>query len=286
MNLPLKLAGVQVRSSKELSCDPNLKLCGLAIGPPKIGKSTMLKSLHDAILKHEGKPSLIIAGEPADGGGLVSISDFDVPYVQPKSLAELDAVFAALSNDTNFGGVFLDNAGEIVQALVKPIALGLPSRERIESRTVGVPERSDYQTMGEMFRSRILIPLISLSKHPNIQVRKHVMMTCLPKEKTTPKGELIKVLPDLPGSMGIGAQALMQMVGGIEMTLKKSMDNGQLKTTQERSLVTRRGAFNDYSDRYNVFPPEMPLDMVAFWEKHWLPKYNPTKIEQPQQQTN
>lgn len=230
-------------------------------------------SFAQAIEKFEGKPSLIIACEPADGGGLLSIANGDVPFVQPNTLDELKTILAALMSDRNFGGVFIDNAGELVSCLMKPVAMSLPSREGILSRSVaGVPERSDYQTMGELFRRDVLLPFLALSKHKDPAVRKHVIMTTLPKDKTDKQGNLLKVLPDLPGAMALSAQALVQCVGGIEYVATREMVDGKPVTTKQRFFVTERDAFHDYSDRYNVFPPKCPVDMVAFWETHWLPR--------------
>lgn len=273
IQLPAKIAGLTIRTSGQLATDPNLKFCGLIMGPPKVGKTTLLKSFAQAIEKHEGKPSLIIACEPADGGGLLSIADGDIPFVQPTSLDQLKTLLGGLNADRNFGGVFLDNAGELVSCLMKPVAMALPSRENQQSRAVaGVPERSDYQTMGELFRKDVLLPLINLSKHPDPTIRKHVIITTLPKEKTDKTGSLLKILPDLPGAMALSAQALVQFVGGIELMTSKQMIDGKLNVTKERFLISERDAYHDYSDRYNVFPPQCPTDMVAFWEKYWLPR--------------
>jgi GTPase SAR1 family protein len=274
IQLPAKIAGLTIRTSGTLATDPNLKFCGLILGPPKVGKTTLLKSFAQAIERHEGKPSLIIACEPADGGGLLSIAEADIPFVQPKNLDELKTLLAGLAGDQTFGGVFLDNAGELVSCLMKPVAMALPSRENQASRAIaGVPERSDYQTMGELFRKDVLLPLIGLSKHSNNAVRKHIIITTLPKEKTDNKGNLIKVLPDLPGAMALSAQALVQFVGGIDMRAVKHVDEkGILTTTKERVLISARDQYHDYSDRYNLFPPECPTDMMAFWEKYWLPR--------------
>ena len=273
ITLPAKIAGITIRTSGALATDPTLKFCGLIIGPPKVGKTTFLMSLAQAIEKHEGKPSLIIACEPADGGGLLSIASGNIPFVQPTTLDELKTILSALQSDRTFGGVFLDNAGELVSCLMKPVAMSLPSRENQASRSVaGVPERSDYQTMGELFRRDVLLPLLNLSKHKDPQVRKHVVITTLPKDKTDKTGALLKILPDLPGAMALSVQALVQFVGGIEMMADKQMVDGKLVVTKERFLVSERDAYHDYADRYNVFPPKCPTDMVAFWEKHWLPR--------------
>ena len=286
IQLPAKIAGLTIRTSGTLATDPNLKLCALILGPPKVGKTTLLKSFAEAITKFEDKPSLIIACEPADGGGLLSIAAADIPFVQPKNLDELKALLAGLQADQTFGGVFLDNAGELVSCLMKPVAMALPSREQQASRAIaGVPERSDYQTMGELFRRDVLLPMISLSKHPNPAVRKHVIITALPKEKTDPKGNLLKVLPDLPGAMALSAQALVQLVGGIELRSIKTVDDkGVMTASKERMLITTRDQYHDYSDRYNLFPQECPTDMVAFWEKYWLPRQKQPTVETKQPQ--
>lgn len=282
--LPSKIAGLTIRTSGGLATDPNLKLCAMILGPPKVGKTTLLMSMAKAIEKFEGKPSLIIACEPADGGGLLSIADGDVPFVQPKKLEELKLLITSLATDTTFGGVFLDNAGELVSGLMKPVALALPSREGQASRTLaGVPERSDYQVMGELLRKDVLLPLLELTKHPNPQIRKHIIITALPKEKTDNKGNLIKVVPDLPGAMALTAQALVQMVGGIEVRSVKIPDGkGGFVAEKRRVLVTERDQYHDYSDRYNLFPPQCSTDMVEFWEKHWLPS---RKVATTQQTT-
>jgi hypothetical protein len=116
---------------------------------PKRGKTTFAASLDAMTKKYFGKPTLVIAVEAGEGGGTMSIQDGDVDYVAPTSMEELNKVLAALANDTTYGGVVLDSSTEYVNRFLKPYALSFPYTKGSApaTRSLGVPEQGDYQTM-------------------------------------------------------------------------------------------------------------------------------------------
>jgi hypothetical protein len=239
-----------------------------------MGKTSLGGTLHNASLKFFNKPALFIALEASDGGGVSSIQDYDVPFVQPSTYQELDSLIANLSTDVEFGAVILDNATDMVARLVKPHALTFPTRGAApQTRSIGVPCRDDYQTMGELTR-RVFNQLINLTKLPNVNCRKHLLVTVLEKEKQD-DGTVTAVCPDLPGAMADTASAMFEFYAGIKIKNVVEPNPDNPKTTRSRSvrlIQTKPEGKKNFGDRYKVFPDEGPLDFVELFEKYWMPK--------------
>lgn len=251
----------------------------LVYAPPKRGKTTFGATINAFTKKHFGKPSLFIAVEAGDGGGTMSIQDFDIDYVAPTSMEELNKIIASLATDTHYGGVVLDSATEYVNRFLKPYALrfpytkGSPSATRLE----GVPEQGDYQVMGE--RARIdFNKLINLTSHPDLNIRKHLLVTALEKEKQDRNGNLLEIRPDLPGAMSQAATAMFQTVAAI--TLRTTVEPDP-KDPKKNIRVTRRSLLTEATeenkrivgDRTRRIPNESPMDFSEIYEKFWLPTF-------------
>lgn len=257
-----------VRNTKDL-ITPDTKMCELNYAPAKWGKTTYAATLDGMTKAVHGKPTLIIAVECADGGGTMSIRKCGVDFVQPTTLAKLDEVIGLLGSDEEYGGVVLDNTYDVVKSFVQPYALSLPCRENVSTRKEGVPTRSDYQVMGELLRTR-LTRLVALTVHPNLKVRKHLLVTGLLKKKEDENGVISFIGPDLPGAMATSSPAVFQTVTSI--TVKNEVVGGQ-RTTKRLLQVSPNAGGMIVGDRMGVLPDQCELDKLVQWEKYWKPLF-------------
>jgi hypothetical protein len=279
MSTPTNIAGIPVRSTKDL-INPDTKICMMLWAYPKRGKTTMGKSMDAMTKKHFGRPTLFIAMEAGEGGGTMSIQDADIDYVCPTTIADFNKIIAYLATDTKYGGVVVDSATEYVNRFLKPYALAFPYTKGSPSATrlAGVPDQGDYQTMGEQARSDFN-KLINLTSHPDLKIRKHLLVTALEKEKTDrATGAVTRICPDLPGAMSEAATSMFQTVGTIELRTSVSPDPADPKKTRritERTLVTDASEENKkiLGDRTKCIRSGMPLDFVRIWEEGFMPRF-------------
>lgn len=277
------LGGIAIRNTRNL-ITPDTRIAAMIYAPPKRGKTTFGATLDRMTKRFLGKPTLFIAVEAGDGGGTMSIHGADVDFVCPATMEELNKLIAALSTDTKYGGVVFDSATEYVNRFLKPYALRFPYTKGAApaTRLEGVPEQGDYQTMGE--RSRMdFNKLLNLTAHPDPNVRKHLVVTALEKEKTDRKTqEVLSIGPDLPGAMAQAATAMFQTVGCIELRTTVEPDP---KDPSKKIRVTRRTLVTDATeenkkilgDRTKLIPNGSPLDWEEIWETHWLPRFEKGK---------
>jgi len=278
------LGGVAVRNTRNLLTEAS-KFCMLIYAPAKRGKTTFAATMDGFTKAHGGKPTLIIAMEPAEGGGTMSIQEYGVDYVTPTNIEEFNKIVAALAGDTRYGGVVVDSATEYVTRFLKPYALKFPYTKGTPSltRNAGVPEQGDYQTMGEQARIDFN-KLINLTTHPDLNIRKHLLVTALEKEKLTRDGkELVAIQPDLPGAMSSVATAMFQTVGCIELRTVVEADPGKPGSTRrvtKRTLVTDATEANKriVGDRTRLIPDGAPLDFRTIYEMYWLPYFEKQKL--------
>jgi len=268
------IGGIQIKNTAHL-INTDTRVCMMVYATPKTGKTTLSSTLNKLTLKHLGKPTLFVAVEAGEGGGTMSIQDAGVDYVCPANYNDFQALLVALQTDTTYGGIVLDSSTEYVNRYLKPYALNFPSREKIPTRAAGVPERSDYQTMGEKARSDFNT-LINLTTHPNMNIRKHLIVTALERVKES-DGKIVAIQPDLPGAMSSSATAMFQTVGQIAIRgkVQKNPTTGQNERVQERVLVTGGDGVRVVGDRTHILPAEcQEMDMLEIWEKYWLPTIN------------
>ena len=272
------LGGITVRNTSQLFT-PDTRLCMLVYAHAKRGKTTFAATMDQFTKKYFGKPTLIIAVEAGEGGGTMSIQDFDVDYVVPNTMEELNKIIAALATDTKYGGVVLDSATEYVNRFLKPYALKFPYTKGAAppTRLEGVPEQGDYQTMGERARMDFN-KLINLTSHPDKNIRKHLLVTALEKEKTNRDGVLLSVQPDLPGAMALAATAMFQTVGAIELKTTVEPDPANPKVTKRvtrRMLVTTvdEESKKIVGDRTKRIPTGSPLNFCDIYEQSWIPTF-------------
>jgi len=266
---------VITKSGKIVS--PNTKLAMLCWAVPGLGKTNLAGSLDRLTQKFEnGRRVLYIPVEASEGGGAVTIRKLNVPMFIPKDLNELMKALGSLRNDKEFAGVVLDSATEMVNQHVKPNALRYPARENTATRVAGVPNRSDYQVMGEL-TSQVFRQLLMMTTHHNPEYRKHVIVTATVREKE--ENERIAWRgSELPGRMAGEACAQFQVVG----TIKTKTEVVGGKRQVARYLCTSTDGVEALKDRFELFPPEVKLcknytygsdgeDLCSIWEKYWIP---------------
>lgn len=210
----------------------------------------------------------------------MSIEDAGVDYVVPQTMEELNRIIAALASDTKYGGVVFDSATEYVNRFLKPYALRLPYTKGTPpaTRLEGVPEQGDYQTMGERARMDFN-KLINLTSHPDKNIRKHLVVTALEKERTDRATQaLVAIQPDLPGAMSQAATSMFQSVAGIELRTSVQPDPSDPKKTirvTRRQLVTEATEESKrvVGDRTRRIPNGAPLDLEKIWYEYWVPTF-------------
>lgn len=272
------IAGVTVQRTSNL-INENTRICNLNYAIPKSGKTTMAATMHNWCLKEYNKPGLFVVFESAEGGGTTSVRDFDVPYMQPTDLKSTMAVLRALAGDTTYAAVFIDNLSDMVKNVVQPYALSFPSREHVATRSGGVPERSDYQTIAETTR-QLLNLMIALTKgNPNF--RKHLIVNALRGEKRNSQGDLEYVGPDLPGQLREVGPAPFELVSRIDIKniVVPSADNPKTNIRQKQyKFITSGDGIQCAGDRYKIFPAEGPADWEILMEQYWKPVIEKTKL--------
>jgi AAA domain-containing protein len=275
----LDIAGIKIHNTADLFNEAT-KICALVYSPPGVGKTTFAATLDKLTKRIYGKPTLFIAIEAGEGGGTASIQSAGVDYVVPEDRNQLDKLLATLQSDTHYAGVVFDSATEGVKRYIQPFALSMENvKEKSPLRTLGVPGRSDYQTMGEMMRSvsQKLINLTTKNKNdgtPDLNIRKHLIMTALQRVKTEGE-EVVGIGPDLPGAMMTTSTAMFQQVFALKIKQIVERDANDPKKAvrkTQRVVVTESDGLMILKDRFNVFPKEFEPDLDAAWEKYWVPK--------------
>lgn len=267
----MTLGSLAVRSTREL-IHPDMRVCALVYAPSKFGKTTLAESMHRMTLATLKKPTLLIATEATEGGGAETLAHVDVPFVRISTHAELVGVLAALASDSTFGGAVLDSASDMSAGPLRRKALTYPNeRDKDARREIGVPGRSDYQTMGQLTRDALqaLINLTVLAPDK----AKHVMVTA--REKVVEdKGSVVRIGPALPGEMLEGAPGMFPTVGYIKIkrtVIPPATKEGKPEVRMDRVLVTEADGVRLAGDRLKVLPAEGPLDWVVLWERFYVP---------------
>lgn len=280
------IPGVAVTASGTLF-NPATRLAWLLWAPSGYGKTTLAGQLDELTQKYEGKRTLYIACESADGGGAATIRGLDVPLCTPKSYEELDKITRWLRNDKTIGGVVVDSATEVYKQYIKATTLKYPCRENVATRAAGVLTRSDYQVAGEL-TSQLFRNLMMLTTLTDPTYRKHLIITAA--DQTREEDEKITwVGPDLPGRMSREAVQMFQQVGTIGIE-SKVIDG---KRQALRYITFATDGVKALKDRFNVFPDRITLaspgvkggeTLVSMYEKYWLAGLAPaTAAKEPVQ---
>ena len=278
----MNIGSLEVRNTKDLF-NRDTRFCNLVFSEAKRGKTTLAGSLDRFTRKYRGKPTLFIACEAADGGGTATIEEMGVDYVIPTNHGELKGVIDALKSDTKYGGVVFDNLTDAVEGIIKPYSLTFPSKEGQAVRAMGVPDRGDYQSMGEFLRQQ-LAPLVALTRHKNPDVRKDIVCCALVKEKMDKSGKAIEAIqPALPGAMSTTATAMFQTVSQLTVRARvvPNPDNPKENIRiYQRVLISDSDGVVVAGDRWKVMPREFvissvtnePIGFTEIYEQLWVPK--------------
>lgn len=276
LELP-SIPGIVIRSSKDI-LNPASKLAQLIWSPSGYGKTTLAGGLDELTQKYEGKRTLYIALEASDGGGAATIRKLDVPLWEPTDWNDLYRGVGALRNDKTIGGIVIDSATELMQGIVKPNAMKYPSRDNTATRSAGVPEQGDYQVMAELC-SQLFRMLLGMTKHPQVEYRKHLIITAADNSKTENRksDKVVWIGPALPGRMAKESVQMFQQVGTLRV--KTQVVDG--KRVNKRFLTFQGDGIEALKDRYEIYPEEVEIRKVggtsgetlcSMYEKFWLPQ--------------
>lgn len=267
-----QLAGLTINHTGNI-INPDTRLCAMVYGHPKTGKTHMASGLDKFCQEEYNKRALIIPFESAHGGGVSTVRKYNIPWVQPANIKETEGLLRALQTDTTYGAVIIDNLTDLVKNVVQPYAMQFPSRENVATRVAGVPERSDYQTIGESTR-RILNLCIALTKG-DPKTRKHLVVNCLREEHRDNNNTLDWIGPDLPGALSKSGPAMFELLATIEIGFKTepSPDNPkQMVRKKLYNFVTAADGVKLLGDRYNVFPAVSNADWYELMTTYWKPE--------------
>lgn len=215
-----------VKNTKDLVDPKTFKVKMLVYGLPGLGKTMFAGTAPN--------PG-VAACETGHGKGLLTLAGQGVDYVEPSSMAELEALCkGAIFKDKDT--LVLDSLTAMVRSFVKDYALTLPrSKGNSPKRDVGVPELDDYGVMGEVVR-RLLMQLLLQDKHVIVTATERV-------DKPDPEsgfGEFM-VGPDLPGQMFLGSTAMFDFV---------------LRLRTRPKLKNPNDAKSRYTERYFLSQPD------------------------------
>jgi hypothetical protein len=250
----MQIGSLQVKNTKNL-LSPDTRICALIYAPAKFGKTKFASSLDAFTRKRRNKPTLIIASEAAEGGGTMTLNDQEVDYVMPTSWNEMETLLASLATDEHYGGVILDNVTDYASRIVKPHVLSFPSKERVAGpRVIGVLQRSDYQVMGECVRTQLNRLVNLTNENTQAKYRKDLIVTALQKEKNDESGNLIGIVPDLPGSLAEAVTAMFNSV--LSLNVKNSVvkqPDGSTTRVPGRVLISAADGMRRTDDRTGIF---------------------------------
>lgn len=264
------LGGLQVNNTANL-LNKDTRFASLLYAGAKFGKTTMAATLDVLCKETLDKPAIYVALESSDGGGTMSVREKGLDYIAPSTYDEMQKLIEALIESQDYGGVVIDSATEYVELFLKPYALKFPSRERTMVRSAGVPERSDYQTMGEKMRQDFN-RLLRMTRNPDSRKRKHLVITALEKERTDDSGNVTAILPNLPGAMATAATAMFQTVGSIKIVNSIEKDSaGKSTRIATRWFSTSGDGIRVAGDRFKVLPELVEPDFSVIWNKYMVP---------------
>jgi hypothetical protein len=269
------IPGIDISPSTDiLSADS--RLAALLWAPSGYGKTYLGGQLDELTLKYLGKHTLYIALEAGEGGGLATIRKKNVPITCPKDWGEFYKILGLLRNNREIGGIVVDTVTELGHNHSKKSALTYPARENIATRAVGIPTRSDYQTMGELV-SQALHALLAMTTVKDPALRKHLLVLAADTQREE-DDKLVYVGADLPGRMRDAASQMFQQV--LSISVKPEVVGGKRQLV--RYLLSQGDGVRRIKDRLNVLPAEVRLagpgveggeTLTSIWEKYYMPEF-------------
>jgi hypothetical protein len=245
---------MQLRNTRELRDPKSFRLKMLLIAEPGTGKTRLA-----ATAPNPG----FIAKETGNGAGLQTLTDFNIPFVVPDSLQDLDLI--ATGNYAPFKDketIVIDSYSDITNTIIRDAALEIPrAKGESQKRKMGVPELDDYQSMG-ILSHRILRRFLDIPD-------KHIIVTArLKTEKPDPETGIGKLTvgPDLPGQMFLGAPAMFDFVIVIRSEAYFVDPKNKATRAVRRYLMTQPDGVHLAKCRANekdvpLLPERIPFDL-------------------------
>jgi phage nucleotide-binding protein len=210
---------------KKTSAKDALRISSLIYGKSGSGKTTLASTL-------EGK-TLVISAE----SGLLSLSDFEIDYVEITSIKELGDIVTKLEGGSEYQNIFLDSLTEVAQILVSELQKKFPDRKD------SFPMWGEYTVMIR----KIIKRFRDLSPY-------NVFITALDKVEVDELNNRF-VIPDMNGK--IAAQVVQFFDEVFYLVVNKDGERKLLTGSSEKVLV------KDRSGKLEQYEPPVLKDIVA-----------------------
>jgi phage nucleotide-binding protein len=210
---------------KKTSAKDALRISSLIYGKSGSGKTTLASTL-------EGK-TLVISAE----SGLLSLSDFEIDYVEITSIKELGDIVTKLEGGSEYQNIFLDSLTEVAQILVSELQKKFPDRKD------SFPLWQEYTVMIR----KIIKRFRDLSPY-------NVFITALDKVEVDELNNRF-VIPDMNGK--IAAQVVQFFDEVFYLVVNKDGERKLLTGSSEKVLV------KDRSGKLEQYEPPVLKDIVA-----------------------
>ena len=228
---------LEVKRVSELVDPAKLKLKILIYAPTGAGKTVWAGT---------APTPLFAACETGHGRGTLSLAKIaktlpgDIMYVAPDTRAELQQItspdYPGLAGRET---LVLDSLSAMNQHILKAHALSFPrAKGDTPKRAAGVPELDDYGVMGELVRQL----LVRADRLPC-----HLVVTAgLRVDKPDPEtpGDILRIGPDLPGQMFLGAPAMFDLVLALKVRVAFKDPKKPETRFHQRYLLTEQDGVN------------------------------------------
>lgn len=254
-----------IRNTSDLVDFSKFRAKLLAIGPPGIGKTTLVGTIAEVVgAKNVG----VVSAEPGDDGGLKSIARQGVDYVVPVSYFEaLEVTKGSIFKDKQ--AIIVDGVDVLISHHTRKYAVGMTNKHGGDTgsprRAAGVPDKSDYQTIGVAGRDLL---------RAYLDMDKHILMTAnmradRPGDDDAP-GTILTYGPDIPGQLYRGIVAMVDIsLFVMGRSILRDPKDPKSRFSQ-RYLITEPGNGTylaksrlSLGDKRltNVLPNELPFDL-------------------------
>jgi len=214
----------------EIKSTKNVKVNGIKMvvyGSAGSGKTRLMATAPNPI---------IISAEM----GLLSLADYDLPYIEVKTLEDVSAAYTYLKNNEDYDSICIDSLSEIAEVLLEKLKVGAKDK------------RQAYGVIAEKLGAMI-------RKFRDIK-GKNVVFTAKQRTREDENTGLISIMPSLPGK--VLPEALPYFTDLVlYIKIKPNKDNPirQLQTFSDHQIIAK-----DRSDKLEKFEE---LDLTALFNK-------------------
>jgi len=212
---------IEIRSTKNIKAD-SVKC--LVYGSAGVGKTRLCATA--------SKP-IIISAE----GGMLSLSEQDVPFVEVKSAGDVDAVFKLLRKSDDYQTICLDSISEIAEVLLVELKAGVND------------PRQAYGRMAEA--------MMSMIRNFRDLPGKHTVFIAKEERKEDDTTGIILTQPIMPGQV-----TKTQLPYMVDLVMHMGIDkagNRYLQTASDRQKACK--------DRSGKLEAKEPPDLTFIFEK-------------------